>query len=37
MGKKISVPRYYIRDYETNDMWCFDAKLYGGKKQATAA
>lgn len=32
MAKQTSVPRYYIRDDETNDIWCFDAKIYAGKK-----
>ncbi|MDB5186512.1 MAG: hypothetical protein JWL85_1035 [Candidatus Saccharibacteria bacterium] len=34
MGTKSSVPRYYIRDNETNEMWCFDARYYSGQ-QAT--
>lgn len=23
-------PRYYIRDSETNELWCFDAKAIAG-------
>ncbi len=23
---QLSIPRYYIRDAETNELWCFDAK-----------
>ena len=30
MGKTTSVRRYYIRDDETNDLWCFDAKYFAG-------
>ena len=37
MGKTTSVPRYYIRDDETNEIWCFNAKTYGGTKQSTTA
>lgn len=37
MVKQSSVPRYYIRDEETNELWCFDAKVFGGKKQPKAA
>lgn len=37
MVKTTSVPRYYIRDDETNELWCFNAKTYGGAKQAAAA
>jgi hypothetical protein len=33
MTQKTSMPRYYIRDDESNDMWCFDAKMYSGKQQ----
>jgi hypothetical protein len=22
--------RYYIRDAETNELWCFDARYYSG-------
>lgn len=33
MTQKTSIPRYYIRDQESNDMWCFDARSLGGKKQ----
>lgn len=24
-------PRYYIRDGETSELWCFDAAAYSGK------
>jgi len=24
------MPRYYIRDSETNELWCFDAQLIAG-------
>lgn len=24
------VPRYYIRDSETNELWCFDARQIAG-------
>jgi len=37
MAKKTSMPRYYIRDDESNDMWCFDAKMFGGKKTKSVA
>ncbi|CAN5638075.1 hypothetical protein BH23PAT1_BH23PAT1_0390 [soil metagenome] len=30
MLQQSSVPRYYIRDSETNELWCFDARLYNG-------
>ncbi len=29
MGNKWQ-QRYYIRDSETNELWCFDAKLISG-------
>lgn len=32
--KKMSLPRYYIRDDESSDIWCFDARYYGGTKAA---
>ena len=28
--KKMSLPRYYIRDDEALDFWCFDARYYSG-------
>ncbi len=28
--KRSSTQRYYIRDSETNELWCFDAKLFSG-------
>lgn len=31
MVKQHSVPRYYIRDNETNELWCFDSRLYTGQ------
>lgn len=31
MVKRKLIPRYYIRDEETNELWCFDAKAYAGK------
>lgn len=31
MGKQSSVQRYYIRDAETNELWCFDTLYYTGK------
>ena len=39
MVKRTSVPRYYIRDEETNELWCFDAKTFAGigKKTLKAA
>jgi hypothetical protein len=30
MVKTTSVTRYYIRDTETNELWCFDTRFYGG-------
>jgi hypothetical protein len=33
MFKLTSVPRYYIRDTETNELWCFDARYYSGTAQ----
>jgi hypothetical protein len=30
MGKQSSMPRYYIRDAETYDLWCFDARFFSG-------
>lgn len=32
MTKVTSVPRYYIRDEETNELWCFNAKTFSGTK-----
>lgn len=29
MGKE-TVSRYYIRDSETNELWCFDAVAFAG-------
>lgn len=29
MGHKLT-PRYYIRDSETNELWCFDSRLLAG-------
>lgn len=29
--KKLSVPRYYIRDAETNELWCLVAKTLADK------
>lgn len=29
MGKSL-VPRYYIRDSETNELWCFEADVLAG-------
>jgi hypothetical protein len=31
MTQKTSVPRYYIRDSETNELWCLNAQDFGGK------
>lgn len=28
--RKKNTQRYYIRDSETNELWCFDAQLIGG-------
>lgn len=28
--KKMALPRYYIRDDEGLDFWCFDARYYSG-------
>lgn len=25
------IKRYYIRDSETNELWCFDAEFYSRK------
>lgn len=27
--------RYYIRDSETNELWCFDYKFYSGEAATT--
>jgi hypothetical protein len=27
MGKQV---RYYIKDSETNELWCFDSRYYSG-------
>lgn len=35
MVKQLSMPRYYIRDNETNELWCFDAQLYTGQRSLT--
>lgn len=26
-----TVKRYYMRDSETNELWCFDAKAFSGE------
>ena len=31
MGQQTSMPRYYIRDAETNELWCLDAVAFSGK------
>jgi len=31
-AKQMAMPRYYIRDDEGLDFWCFDARYYGGTK-----
>lgn len=31
MGQQTSVQRYYIRDAETNELWCFDSHLLSGQ------
>ncbi len=31
MSEQLSIPRYYIRDSETNELWCFDALLYSAE------
>jgi hypothetical protein len=28
--KEKTLPRYYIRDSETNELWCFDAQSFAG-------
>ncbi len=28
--KRIKTARYYIRDSETNELWCFDAAALAG-------
>jgi hypothetical protein len=33
-AKKMALPRYYIRDDESLDYWCFDARYFGGTKQS---
>lgn len=25
-----TIQRYYVRDSETNELWCFDASAFGG-------
>lgn len=35
MVKQTSIPRYYIRDDETNELWCFHAVAYNGKKASS--
>lgn len=30
MIRKASVQRYYIRDSETNELWCFDSRFIAG-------
>jgi hypothetical protein len=32
MGKQV---RYYIKDSETNEMWCFDSRYYSGTVTVT--
>ncbi|GEM_PF-6029144 len=32
MTKNI-IPRYYIRDSETNELWCFDATQFIGNEK----
>jgi hypothetical protein len=32
MGKQV---RYYIKDSETNEMWCFDSRYYSGTGTVT--
>lgn len=31
MVQRTSQPRYYLRDSETNELWCFDTKFFSGK------
>jgi hypothetical protein len=31
MSQQASVPRYYIRDSETNELWCFTYRSMQGK------
>jgi hypothetical protein len=33
-AKQMVLPRYYIRDDEGLDFWCFDARYFGGTNQA---
>lgn len=30
--KRMALPRYYIRDDESSDIWCFDARYFSGTK-----
>ncbi len=30
MLQQSSTQRYYIRDTETNELWCFDVRFIGG-------
>lgn len=30
MVQKHYIPRYYVRDSETQELWCLDAKLIAG-------
>jgi hypothetical protein len=30
MAQQTSVLRYYIRDNETNELWCFDIRYLSG-------
>lgn len=27
-----TIQRYYIRDSETNELWCLDADMFGGSE-----
>lgn len=31
MVQKVTTTRYYIRDSETNELWCFDNRFIAGQ------